>query len=97
MDLEIDEVLRRFLFHVVPAGFVRIRHLGLLANRRRTAALAQRSVLLAHPPPPVPPEFARTCCSALPASTFERCRGCQQGVLHLIAVLDPASAAWDTS
>jgi len=32
MELDIDEFLRRFLLHVVPDGFVRIRHFGLLAN-----------------------------------------------------------------
>ena len=54
MELGIDEFLRRFLLHVVPNGFVRIRHFGLLANRRRAAALAQCRALLAQPPPPAP-------------------------------------------
>ena len=35
MTLEVDEFLRRFLLHVVPRGFMRIRHFGLLANRTR--------------------------------------------------------------
>jgi hypothetical protein len=35
MELQATEFLRRFLLHVVPAGFVRIRHYGLLANRTR--------------------------------------------------------------
>jgi hypothetical protein len=34
-----DEFLRRFLLHLLPKGFVRIRHFGFLANRRRTALL----------------------------------------------------------
>src|SRR6266498_2642725 len=38
MELEVDEFLRRFLLHVVPDGFVRLRHFGLLANRPRAAA-----------------------------------------------------------
>jgi putative transposase/transposase-like zinc-binding protein len=36
MTLSADEFLRRFLLHVLPAGFVRIRHFGFLANRHRT-------------------------------------------------------------
>ena len=40
MELEATEFLRRFLLHVLPTGFVRIRHYGLLANRRRREKLA---------------------------------------------------------
>jgi hypothetical protein len=39
MTLAVDEFLRRFLLHVLPKGFVRIRHFGFLANRRRTTVL----------------------------------------------------------
>jgi hypothetical protein len=39
MALEVDEFLRRFLLHVVPRGFMRIRHFGLLANRTRRDTL----------------------------------------------------------
>jgi hypothetical protein len=35
----VDEFLRRFLLHVLPAGFVRIRHFGFLAHRRRARLL----------------------------------------------------------
>ena len=35
-----DEFLRRFLLHVLPGGFVRIRHFGFLANRHRTPLIA---------------------------------------------------------
>ena len=34
MALGVEEFLRRFLLHVLPRGFVRIRHFGLLANRQ---------------------------------------------------------------
>ncbi len=40
MTLDAVEFIRRFLLHVLPAGFVKIRHLGLLANRNRRQALA---------------------------------------------------------
>jgi hypothetical protein len=39
MTLSPDEFLRRFLLHLLPKGFVRIRHFGFLANRRRAALL----------------------------------------------------------
>jgi len=45
------EFLRRFLLHVLPKGFVRIRHFGLFANRRRKAKLAHCRALLAAQPP----------------------------------------------
>ena len=39
MTLSLDEFLRRFLLHLLPKGFVRIRNFGLLANRRRAITL----------------------------------------------------------
>ena len=39
LTLPLDEFLRRFLLHVLPKGFVRIRNFGFLANRRRTTLL----------------------------------------------------------
>jgi hypothetical protein len=39
MPLSLDEFLRRFLLHLLPKGFVRIRHFGFLANRRRATLL----------------------------------------------------------
>jgi hypothetical protein len=49
-----EEFLRRFLLHVLPGGFVRIRHFGFLGNRTRTARLARCRVLLASLPPETP-------------------------------------------
>jgi hypothetical protein len=39
LPLSLDEFLRRFLLHVLPKGFVRIRNFGSLANRRRATVL----------------------------------------------------------
>jgi hypothetical protein len=98
MDLTVDEFLRRFLLHVVPDGFVRIRHFGLLANRRRAAALAQCRTLLAQPPPPAgPPESARDLMLRVTGLDIARCLVCQQGLLRQLESLAPAPAAWDTS
>lgn len=46
MTLETDEFMRRFLLHVLPTGFHRIRHYGLLANPVRRASLAKARELL---------------------------------------------------
>jgi hypothetical protein len=40
LPLSLDEFLRRFLLHILPKGFVRIRNFGFLANRKRTTLLA---------------------------------------------------------
>jgi hypothetical protein len=47
MTLPVGEFLRRFLLHVLPPGFVRIRHFGFLAHRRRRASLPLCLQLLA--------------------------------------------------
>ena len=47
MELPATEFLRRFLLHVVPPGFMRIRHYGLLANRTRQEKLTRARQLLA--------------------------------------------------
>src|SRR6516164_2688484 len=47
MTLSADEFLRRFLLHVLPDGFQRIRHYGLLGNRHRAENLARCRELLA--------------------------------------------------
>jgi len=39
MSLEAVEFIRRFLLHILPPGFVKIRHFGFLANRHRAATL----------------------------------------------------------
>jgi hypothetical protein len=40
MTLKADEFIRRFLLHVLPSRYVRIRHFGLLANRKRKDTIA---------------------------------------------------------
>jgi hypothetical protein len=52
MTLETHEFIRRFLLHVLPKGFHRIRHYGLLASAARRANIARVRELLAAPEPP---------------------------------------------
>ena len=70
MTLHADEFIRRFLLHVLPKGFHRIRHYGLLASAGRKANVARARELLAtampskteEPVPPPPPRTPCPCC-----------------------------------
>jgi Putative transposase len=72
MTLAPGEFIRRFLLHVLPSGFHRIRHYGLLANAGRKENLALARVLLNQPAPE--PE-ANPPADGAPAPTFV-CRHC---------------------
>ena len=88
MALSVEEFLRRFLLHIVPRGFVRIRYFGLLANRRRRAQLDRCRVVLAAPTPAAPSAESPTS-SPGPSKALRRCPHCGVGVLRVITV--PAS------
>jgi hypothetical protein len=88
MTLATHEFIRRFLIHVLPKGFHRIRHYGLLANGTRAANIVRARELLAVPPRPKQPETAAAdqphvlprpcpCCGGrmIVIETFER--GCE--------------------
>lgn len=81
-----EECLRRFLLHVLPTRFVRIRHAGLFGNRGRHARLDRCRALLGGSPispsaaEPTPPPAARE---------LDRCPVCQQGTRHVTAILAP--------
>jgi hypothetical protein len=77
MTLTVGEFLRRFLLHVLPPGFVRIRHFGFLANRRRHASLLLCLQLLAEAgrvPAKTSPEEG-TGSSLRPLWTCPKCGG----------------------
>jgi hypothetical protein len=50
LALQPAEFIRRFLLHVLPTGFMRIRHYGLIANRAKRTKLAAARAALDHPP-----------------------------------------------
>jgi Putative transposase/Transposase zinc-binding domain len=61
LPLSVNEFLTRFLLHILPQGFVRIRHFGFLANRRRSTFLPRCFQLLgATPEPPVEEHLSST-------------------------------------
>jgi hypothetical protein len=89
MTVSAHEFLRRFLIHVLPKGLVRIRHFGLFANRRRSAALERCHALLGTTPcvdPPEPPSLRCPACSGI-MLVVERLT---RGQLYFRASSDPA-------
>ena len=64
MTVTTDEFLRRFLLHVLPRGFVRIRHFGFLSARRRRELIAVSRQVLAEAPRPRSPTPTTTPATA---------------------------------
>ena len=88
MTLSPQEFMRRFLLHVLPGGFHRIRHYGLLANSNRRDKLALARELL-HVTPPLPEESANDASTA-PAPTFV-CAHCSHAMVVLQVFLRDCS------
>jgi Putative transposase len=81
MTLDAVEFIRRFLLHILPSGFVKIRHFGFLANRNRSVHLD-----LCH-------QLMKASASGAPAELLtdqqqraveRRCPACQTGVLRIV-------------
>jgi hypothetical protein len=98
MTLEVDEFLRRFLLHVVPRGFMRIRHFGLLANRTRRRTLTRCRDLLGQPPPEdACPEPVHRLMQRLTGVDLSRCPVCGEGRMQITALLARPVHSPDTS
>ena len=74
MTLSADEFIRRFLLHVLPSGFHRIRHYGLFASGTRAANIARIRTLLA-PAPPSEQAVPQPAHDAPPVPACPRCGG----------------------
>jgi hypothetical protein len=84
----------RFLQHVLPAGFKRIRHYGLLAPAAKARRLALARRLLAMPPPnPRAAEDTRAFMQRVAAMDIDRCPHCQAGRWRCVQVLPADRAA----
>ncbi len=96
MRLPADEFIRRFLLHVLPSGFQRIRHYGLLGNRSREAKLERcRQLLNAPAPEPTPTresEDYRDRYQRLTGVSLRDCPLCKQGRMICIETWLPGSA-----
>jgi hypothetical protein len=84
MTLEAHEFLRRFLLHVLPTSFVRIRYFGLLANRQRAQLL---NLCRSH-----------LQCTATPQAAVgigHLCQHCHHGTMRVVETLSPTQlSAW---
>lgn len=89
MTLAPSEFIRRFLIHVLPSGFHRIRHYGLFANGRRADNLARARELLDLPPPQDQSEA--TTEADQPPSLPQPCPNCG-GPMIVIETFDPGHA-----
>ena len=106
LTLDAVEFIRRFLLHVLPRGFQRIRHFGFLAHRVRQAKLAVCRALL---PPPAGVPAALHLEAETPQVQDDPglvCPACQRGRMYWVETLRPQPApgardrrpaGWDTS
>lgn len=90
LRLQAGEFIRRFLLHVLPRGFMRIRHYGLLANRAKQVKLAQARSALDQPPPvppPPQPESVPAFWLRVAKLDIHQCPHCHLGRMAIIASL----------
>ena len=109
MTLDAAEFIRRFLLHVLPDGFHRIRHYGYLANGHRAARLARCRALLGAlaPPQQAPAADRRERIRQLTGRAIDVCPCCGGHMVEIgciprpfarrPAAARPAPTVWDTS
>jgi Putative transposase/Transposase zinc-binding domain len=94
MSLSASEFVRRFLLHVLPAGFVRIRHYGILSNRHRHEDLALCRELLGggEAAEPEAAEAVKVPEGAEPIGPTRVCPVCGAGRMVVIAEFPPTAS-----
>jgi hypothetical protein len=104
MTLSSEEFIRRFLLHVLPRGFHRIRYYGFLGNRFRQEKLARCRQLLRMTLPQVPPKQSTDSdyCDRheeLTGTSLRICPICRRGHMVVVELLKPlrTPAITDTS
>ena len=101
VSLDAQEFIRRFLLHVLPDGFMRIRHFGFLANRSKKQALAQcrRLLKIEAALPEIPKQSAKDLLLRITGIDLSRCPSCHRGTMIVVAELPPISSPsqWDSS
>jgi hypothetical protein len=93
VTLSADEFIRRFLLHVPPVGFRRIRYYGFLCNRYRDAKLARCRELLGMPANPAParrqPDDYRDHYEAVVGASLKECPVCRRGYMVVRELISP--------
>lgn len=104
MTIPAGEFIRRFLLHVLPKGFHRIRYYGFLGNRHRAHKLTHCRSLLGmqapEPPEDLPTGDYRDLYGHLTGHPLKQCPACHQGQMVIIETFDGATGPppyWDTS
>jgi hypothetical protein len=88
MTLQAAEFIRRFLLHVLPRGFVKIRHFGFLANRGRADNIRLCRTLLC----PASSDLAGEPEVTQQPAQAERCPLCREGFMQPVEILLPQVA-----
>ena len=97
MTLEANEFIRRFLQHVLPRGFQRIRSFGLLSNRRRAEKLRQCRLALGVPQEAASPssrQDAATVYEEVTGESLVSCPSCKIGRMRVVEILP--TGRWHT-
>lgn len=88
-----SEFARRFLLHVLPKRFVRLRHYGLFANAHRSARIAEVRLRLGAPvaaqPLKAPAESWQELYRRITGREPDRCPACARGTLRIVATFAP--------
>ena len=82
MTIEVVEFIRRFLLHVLPPGFVKIRHFGFLSNRNRRSMLSLCRTFLNIRP--CTPDSISILSNEQRSAIERRCPFCHAGALHIV-------------
>ena len=97
MRLQTEEFIRRFLLHVIPKGFMRVRHFGFLANNAKERLSKCRQLLGLLPALPKPPQRStHQLMLALTGIDLTRCPRCRKGTL-IFRIQLPIPAPQDSS
>jgi len=97
MTLDAEEFIRRFLLHVIPKGFMRVRHYGFLANHRKDSLSKCRQLMGLSPQPnQLPHRTTEELMLALTGIDIHRCPHCRNGTLIWVCKL-ASCRPWDSS
>jgi hypothetical protein len=95
ITLGVNEFIRRFLLHVLPKSYMRIRHFGFLANKSKKVALTRCRELLNCQPqvPPLERPDAQAMFLSITGVNLNRCPCCKRGTMKVVAELLPTRSA----